>query len=201
MINITGESREAAKLCIGDNMEWRQSIQGNQLVGPACLLKHLSVCQGGSPSSVFLSGSQRLCCAERFAIPCALPRLPPQCPCPLLMSPATARWSSTTLLIALLPKGGCKQPTKFSTEILFMKIFLHAPLCSLRAAVLSFLGRKPIKLPFCGIAIATLAQCQWPRFPSAPSFSTDSSDFNAPWTKSLHAETALGGEKKSFHQG
>lgn len=48
-----------------------------------------------------------------------------------------------------------------------------------------------------GIAIATLAQCQWPRFLSAPSFWTDSSDFNAPWTKSLHAETALEKKKKS----
>lgn len=48
-----------------------------------------------------------------------------------------------------------------------------------------------------GIAIATLAQCQWPRFLSAPSFWTDSSDFNAPWTKSLHAETALEKKKKA----
>lgn len=52
-----------------------------------------------------------------------------------------------------------------------------------------------------GIAIATLAQCQWPRFPSAPSFWTDSSDFNAPWTKSFHAETALKKKKKAFNQG
>lgn len=47
-----------------------------------------------------------------------------------------------------------------------------------------------------GIAIATLTQCQWPRFPSAPYLWTDSSDFNAPWTKSLHAETALEKKKK-----
>lgn len=68
----------------------------------------------------------------------------------LFMSPATTRCSSNTLLATLLLKGGCQQPTKFSTEMLFMKIFLYTPLCSLQAAVLSFLGRKPIKPPFCG---------------------------------------------------
>lgn len=134
MTNITGQSGEAAKLCIGNNSERRQRIQGKQLVGPACSLKHLWVCQA-DPHGLYFRAAHNTR-AVRSDL-CSL-RIPTG-PCPLLLSPATAGSSPTTFPTAPLPKGGRKQPTKiFHRDAIHENFFFFFARAALQPASCSF---------------------------------------------------------------
>lgn len=175
-------------------------IQGKRLIGSVCLLKHLLVCEDRSSQYVFLSRSQHLFHAETFAIPFAL-LLPLTGPYAMLPISSLSHQSplgdlQTPSLPPCFWREDVNSQQNFPQRCYSWKYFCtrRFAACELQFWVSweeSLLSRLSA-----GIAIATLAQCQWPRFPSAPSFWTDSSDFNAPWTISLHAETALGKKKQ-----